>query len=86
MVCHKRQSIEAMYGHKDFICDATTRGGAIGMLTILDEYTRVCHVLRADRALKSGDVLEWMGKAIQEHGAPRYLSSDIEPSKEAPGG
>ena len=27
-----------------------------------------------------------MGKAIQEHGAPRYLSSDIEPSKEAPGG
>ena len=39
-------------GHKDFICDATTRGGAIGMLTILDEYTRVCHVLRADRALK----------------------------------
>jgi len=42
------------------------------MLTILDEYTRECHVLRADRALKSGDVLEWMGKAIQEHGAPAY--------------
>ena len=63
-------------GHKDFICDATTRGGAIGMLTILDEYTRECHVLRADRALKSGDVLEWMGKAIAEHGAPKYLRSD----------
>ena len=46
------------------------------MLTILDEYTRECHVLRADRALKSGDVLEWMGKAIQEHGAPAYLRSD----------
>jgi len=46
------------------------------MLTILDEYTRECHVLRADRALRSADVLEWMGKAIQEHGAPEYLRSD----------
>ena len=60
----------------DFICDGTTRGGAIRMLTILDEYTRECHVLRADRALKSTDVLEWMGRAIAEHGAPRYLRSD----------
>ena len=30
------------------------------MLTILDEYTRECHVLRADHALKSGDVLDWI--------------------------
>ena len=60
----------------DFICDGTTRGGALRMLTILDEYTRECHVLRADRALKSGDVLEWMSRAIQEHGAPAYLRSD----------
>ena len=60
----------------DFIADATTRGGSIRMLTILDEYTRECHVLRADRALKSADVLEWMGKAIAEHGAPKYLRSD----------
>jgi putative transposase len=63
----------------DFISDATTRGGALRMLTILDEYTRECHVLRADRALKSADVLEWMGKAIAEHGAPEYLRSDNGP-------
>jgi hypothetical protein len=49
------------------------------MLTILDEYTRECHVLRADRALKSADVLEWMGKAIAEHGAPEHLRSDNGP-------
>lgn len=49
------------------------------MLTILDEYTRECHVLRADRALKSADVLEWMGRAIAEHGAPGYLRSDNGP-------
>jgi transposase InsO family protein len=60
----------------DFICDGTTRGGALRMLTILDEYTRECHVLRADRALKSGDVLEWMSRAIQQHGSPAFLRSD----------
>ena len=33
----------------DFIADATVRGGALKMLTILDEYTRECHVLWAER-------------------------------------
>jgi len=60
----------------DFISDATVRGGSIRILTILDEYTRECHVLRAERALKSADVLEWLGKTVDEHGAPEYLRSD----------
>lgn len=60
----------------DFIADATVRGGALRMLTILDEHTRECHVLRADRALRSQDVLRWLQKAIEEHGAPEYLRSD----------
>ena len=49
------------------------------MLTILDEHTRECHVLRADRALRSEDVLEWLGKAIEQNGAPQYLRSDNGP-------
>lgn len=60
----------------DFIADATVRGGTLRMLTILDEHTRECHVLQADRALRSGDVLEWLQKAIAEHGAPEYIRSD----------
>jgi len=60
----------------DFIADATVRGGSLRMLTILDEYTRECHVLRADRALRSRDVLHWLAAAIAEHGAPEYLRSD----------
>lgn len=60
----------------DFIADSTMRGGSIRMLTILDEYTRECHILRADRSLQSADVLEWMGRAIERHGAPEYLRSD----------
>lgn len=60
----------------DFIADSTVRGGSIRMLTILDEYTRECHILRADRALKSKDVLQWLETAIKQHGAPEYLRSD----------
>lgn len=63
----------------DFIADATQRGGALRILTILDEYTRECHVLRADRALTSEDVLEWLGKAVEAHGAPAFLRSDNGP-------
>ncbi len=60
----------------DFIADATVRGGALRMLTILDEFTRECHVLRADRALRSQDVLTWLQKAIAANGAPEYIRSD----------
>jgi len=60
----------------DFIADATVRGGTLRMLTILDEHTRECHVLRADRALRSQDVLAWLQKAITKHGAPEYIRSD----------
>lgn len=60
----------------DFIADATVRGGALRMLTILDEYTRECHVLQAERALKGADVLHWLKQAVAEHGAPEHLRSD----------
>jgi putative transposase len=63
----------------DFISDTTVRGGALRMLTILDEHTRECHVLRADRALRAEEVLNWLQKAIVEHGAPEYLRSDNGP-------
>jgi transposase InsO family protein len=60
----------------DFIADATVRGGALRMLTVLDEHTRECHVLRADRALKSGDILDLVKEAIAQHGAPEFIRSD----------
>ena len=60
----------------DSIADATVRGGTLRMLTILDEHTRECHVLRVDRALRSQDVLEWLQKAMEEQGAPQYIRSD----------
>jgi putative transposase len=60
----------------DFIADATMRGGSIRMLTVLDEHTRECHVLRANRALKSADVIELVKAAVAQHGAPEYIRSD----------
>jgi transposase InsO family protein len=49
------------------------------MLTILDEYTRECHVLRADRSLRAHDVVTWLAKAIEAHGAPQFIRSDNGP-------
>ena len=46
------------------------------MLTVLDEHTREGHVLRADRALKSGDVISLVKSAIAQHGAPEFIRSD----------
>lgn len=63
----------------DFIADATVRGGVLRMLTILDEHTRECHVLPADRSLRASDVLSWLQKTIELHGAPEYLRSDNGP-------
>jgi putative transposase len=60
----------------DFIADATVRGGTLKRLTILDEYTRECHVLWAERAMKAADVLHWLQKAVEQHGAPEHLRSD----------
>ncbi len=60
----------------DLIADATMRGGSIRMLTVLDEHTRECHVLSADRALKSADVIELVKAAVAQHGAPEYIRSD----------
>ena len=60
----------------DFIADATVRGGARRMLTVLAEPTRECPVLRADRALKSPDVIKLVQTAIAQHGAPEYIRSD----------
>jgi transposase InsO family protein len=63
----------------DFIADATVRGGALRTLSVLDEFTRECHVLKADRALKSGDVITLVQGAIAQHGAPDHIRSDNGP-------
>jgi len=63
----------------DFIADATVRGGALKMLTILDEYTRECLQIITARRLTSQDVLDALFTLFINRGVPEYIRSDNGP-------
>lgn len=63
----------------DFVSDYTQRGGKLRVFNLIDEFTRECHVIHADRAIKASDVLEQLQKAIDLQGAPEYIRSDNGP-------
>ncbi len=63
----------------DFIADTTVHGGALRMLTVLDEYTKEVHVLRPERQIGSQDVIALVREAIAVHGAPQFIRSDNGP-------
>ena len=60
----------------DFIHDRTVRGGRLKMFTVLDEYTRECHLIHVARRVRAADVLNQLYRLIQRHGAPAYIRSD----------
>ena len=60
----------------DFIHDRTVRGGRLKMLTVLDEYTRECHLIHVARRVRAADVLNQLYRLIQRHGAPADIRSD----------
>lgn len=62
-----------------FIADATVHGGALRMLTVLDEHTKEVHVLRPEQRIGAADVIALVQAAIAEHGAPEFISSDNGP-------
>jgi putative transposase len=63
----------------DFVSDYTQRGGKLRAFNLIDEYTRQCHCIHADRAIKASDVLALLQEAIREHGAPECIRSDNGP-------
>ncbi|WP_309400606.1 IS3 family transposase [Cerasicoccus maritimus] len=63
----------------DFMSDYTQRGGKLRVFNLIDEYTRECHCIHSDRAIKSEDVLTLLKDAIAEHGVPEYICSDNGP-------
>jgi putative transposase len=63
----------------DFVSDYTQRGGKLRAFNLIDEYTRECHCIHADRAIKASDVLTILQEAIEQHGAPEYIRSDNGP-------
>ena len=63
----------------DFVQDRTHDGKPVKMLTLIDEYSRECLAIEAQRTLRSGDVLHAVADAMLQHGIPRYIRSDNGP-------
>ena len=63
----------------DFIHDWTLKGGSCRILSVVDEYTRECHLLHVDRHIGARKVEELMAELIQRVGAPGYIRSDNGP-------
>ena len=60
----------------DFVHERTHDGRAIRMLTVLDEYTRQCLMIKVQRHLNSHDVLSALAHLFVRHGTPEYIRSD----------
>lgn len=49
------------------------------MLTVIDEYTRLCLAIVVARRLRSDDVLHRLTDLMSEHGPPEHIHSDNGP-------
>jgi transposase InsO family protein len=67
----------------DFIFDRTRDGRAVKILTVIDEYTRECLALRAERNMRSEEVLEVLDDLFMRRGIPEHLRSDNGPEMTA---
>jgi len=63
----------------DFVLVRTRDGRAVRLLTVIDEYTRECLAIRADRHIRSSDVIETLAEAMVTRGVPDHIRSDNGP-------
>ena len=54
----------------DCIAEFTQRGGKLRLFNLIDEYTRECHRIHADRCIKAADLLRLLKEAIASNGPP----------------
>ena len=57
----------------EFVATRTEDGRPLRILTLIDEYTRECPVLKVARQLRSPDILEQLGYLFIYRGAELYL-------------
>jgi transposase InsO family protein len=63
----------------DFAMDATEDGRRLKMMPIVDEYSRECLALEAERSISAQDVVEILDRLFTERGEPAYIRSDNGP-------
>ena len=63
----------------DFVHHQTEYGQKLKMLTVVDEYTRECLEIRAEKKIDSNGVMETLDEIMTERGAPRYTRTDNGP-------
>jgi transposase InsO family protein len=63
----------------DFIHDQLENGGAVKMLTVLDECTRECLGILVARSITATDVVAFLKGLIGRRGAPEHMRSDNGP-------
>lgn len=63
----------------DFLFDGLVGGQPLKVFAVLDEFTRQCLALVADRSIRSGTVIETLKRLVAQYGTPAYLRSDNGP-------
>jgi putative transposase len=60
----------------DFAMDSTEDGRRLKVMPVVDEYTRECLSLEAERSIKACRVIDTLGRLFIERGEPDYIRSD----------
>jgi putative transposase len=63
----------------DFVMDRTDDGRRLKMLAIVDEYTRECLSIEAERSITARDVVKVLTKLFELRGEPAFIRSDNGP-------
>ena len=63
----------------DFVQVRLHDGSVVRLLTVMDAYTRECLAIRADRSIRSADVLETRSELMLIRGVPDHIRSDNGP-------
>jgi len=78
--CHRRRAVALNdVWCWDFIFDRTASGSQIKWLSMIDEFTRECLVLKADRWITSADVIDSLAELFAMRGVPKHIRSDNGP-------
>ena len=63
----------------DFVQTRTREGRALRLLTLIDEFTRECLAIDAERKIRSDDVLHRLARLFVMRGVPSHIRSDNGP-------